>query len=111
MAWSAELRDGSTQALLVTGTSDGKSPPTYVWADGVEPDSRLAMEGQLAAFYSAGLYGTGSPGQVRDMLHAMDRLSDDSKGWIALVVPQATQRKAAAEAKADAAALPEGAVW
>lgn len=111
MAWSAELRDGSTQALLVTGTSDGKSPPTYVWADDVEPDRRLAMEGQLAEFYCAGLYGTGSPGQVRDMLHAMGRLAVADGGSLEVIASARVWRKAAKEAEADAARLPKGAVW
>lgn len=115
MAWSAELHymplPEQPDRLIVTGTSTGKAPPRYVWTDETDPDQREGIKSYLEEFYQVGLYGTGSPGEVRDMLHAMQRYSDMSRGYIELRVPPETQRKAEEEAEAAAAALPEGAVW
>jgi hypothetical protein len=97
--------------VILTGTSTGKGPPRYDWGEQIEPEVRLAYGAYLEEFYREGLYGTGSPGQVRDMLHAMHRLSDLHRAFVQVRVPEATQRKAEQEAKADAAELPKGAVW
>lgn len=118
MAWTAELvnapiwwEPAEPPDVIVTATSSGKGPPRYIWAEQVETETRLAYLSYLDEFYREGLYGTGSPGQVRDILHAMHRLADQCKGLVELRVPEATRRKAEQEAEADAAALPEGGVW
>lgn len=118
MAWTAQLiyAPGWWEApeaaeLIVTGTSTGKGAPTYDWAEQIEYSGRMAYGAELEAFYREGLYGTGSPGQVRDMLHAMHRLADLHKGFMEIRVPERSRRKAEQEADADAAELPEGAVW
>jgi len=118
MTWTAELiyTPGWWEApeaaeVILTGTSTGKGPPRYDWGQQIEPEVRLGYGAELEEFYREGLYGTGSPGQVRDMLHAMHRLTDQCKGLVELRAPEATRRKAEQEAEADAAALPDGAVW
>lgn len=118
MAWTAELVNAPVWwepdeplDVIVTGTSSGKGPPRYVWAEQVETETRLAYLSYLDEFYREGLYGTGSPGQVRDMLHAMGRLAALFPPLVQLQVPADTRAKADQEATADAAALPEGAVW
>jgi hypothetical protein len=118
MAWTAQLiyAPGWPEApeaveVILTGTSTGKGPPRYDWGEQIEPEVRLGYGAQLEEFYREGLYGTGSPGQVRDMLHAMHRLSTLYAGMFEMRVPEATQRKAEQEAEADAAELPQGAVW
>lgn len=119
MAWTAELvntqpfwwEPAEPPEVIVTGTSSGKGPPRYVWAEQVETELREAWLFFLDEFYREGLYGTGSPGQVRDMLHAMGRLVAYDPSVFQLQVPVDTQAKADKEAKADAAALPDGAVW
>jgi len=118
MAWTAQLvyaplwwEPPESAELIVTGTSTGNGPPTYEWGEGIEYGSRQVYTADLADFYREGLYGTGSPGQVRDMIHAMRRLVALHSGLYELRVPEATQRKVDQEAKADAAELPDGAVW
>lgn len=115
MVWTAELRfkpvlHGVDQ-LVCTATSDGKSPPRYEWAADLDPEARQLYACSLEEHYQRGLYGTGSIGEVRDMLHAMERCSQEQGGDVLVRAPVRTRRKAQREADAANAALPEGAVW
>lgn len=58
---------------------------------------------------SSGPTGTGCIGQVRDMLFVLHELCQASGQR--LEVPEETERRAEQEAKAEAASLPEGAMW
>ncbi len=102
--------DTPDEFAAIIGSSNGKGYPTFtdtvtgkplaagdVWA-------RLLRE----AWDGYGPTGTGCVGQVRDMLYAMATFAEG--GGFRLEVPEDTRRKAAEEAAADAAALPEGAV-
>lgn len=115
MIYTAELRYNPTiwgeDKPICTGTSNGKSPPRYQWADDLDPVHKQACATLLKEHYERGLYGTGSPGEVRDMLHAMDRTSQELDGIAVVRAPEATRKKAQQEADAANAALPEGAVW
>jgi len=103
-------RPPSSQAdnLVLTGQSDGASDPKYILEDSIKGLEQI-ITSSLAEAYAAGLYGTGSVGQVRDMLNAMSALS--SKFLWVLEIPEETKAKANEEATADAAALPDGAVY
>ena len=92
--------------VIVTGTSDGKGEPSYAFLFSDGGPIREALE----AAYDEGLYGTGSVGQVRDMVWAMTRVADQFDGFV-VNVPAATNRKAEQEHRDDVAALPDGAVF
>lgn len=91
--------------VIVNGTSDGKGEPSYEFSFGDGGPIRESLD--LA--YEEGLYGTGSVGQVRDMVWAMTRVADQFD--FEVKVPAATSRKAEQEAKVDLDGLPEGAVF
>ena len=93
-------------SLVVTGTSNGKGEPSYVFEDDYDPEFQARMRELLRLEYDSGLYGTGSVGQVRDMVHAMDMVGQPS--GMVLVVPKATDRKIEQEAAADEKKLPDG---
>ena len=95
-------------SLVMTGTSTGKGEPSYVFAEGYDSGYQEKLRKLLAMEYESGLYGTGSIGQVREMVHAMDMVGHPSD--MVLVVPKATDRKIEQEAAADEKKLPEGAV-
>lgn len=92
--------------IIVTGTSDGKGEPSYEFLFGNGGPIRDALD----EAYDEGLYGTGSAGQVRDMVYAMSRVADQFEGY-ELSVPAATNNKAEKEAEKDLKDLPEGAVF
>jgi len=93
--------------VVVTGTSDGNGVPRYEFSD-VYGDGGPILEA-LGEMYCQGLYGTGSVGQVRDMVFAMSRVAE--KLGYELVIPVATQAKVEKEAEFDLEQLPDGAVF
>lgn len=92
--------------IVVTGTSDGEGDPSYefLFSDGGP------IREALVEAYDEGLYGTGSVGQVRDMVYAMSRVADQFDDF-ELNVPAATNRKAEKEAEKDLKDLPDNAVF
>jgi hypothetical protein len=110
MDYSAEIRYFSTKEVVMTGTSDGKSEPKYSFPDNADFDVEQMLLDTAAEAYRFGLYGTGSPGQVRDMLHAMQAVVNDHSNY-EMRVPRDTEAKAEKEAKKDLKDLPDGAVF
>ena len=110
MDYSAEIRYFSTKELVMTGTSDGKSEPKYSFPDDTDYDVEQMLLDTAAEAYRVGLYGTGSPGQVRDMLHAMRSIVEDHINY-ELKIPRDTSAKAEKEAAKDLKDLPDGAVF
>ena len=104
MNYTATITD--REELVVTGTSDGKGDPVYefgpIYGDG-GPIRR-----ELEAKYDDGMYGTGSVGQVRDMVWAMTQAAQEFGFEVS--IPPRTSSKATKEANADEKKLPEGAV-
>lgn len=99
---------GEPRTLILTGKTDGKRQPEWTFGKAVSKDRSRSWEAVLMEYYDAGPYSTGSAGEVRDMVYAMDRVAKEFE--VLLVVPEETQKKVEAEAKAEAEALPEGAV-
>ena len=110
MDYYAEIRYFSTKEVVMTGTSDGKSAPRYTFPDDIDFDVEQMLLDTAAEAYRFGLYGTGSPGQVRDMLHAMQVGVDDHSND-EMRVPRDTAAKADKEAEKDLKDRPEGAVF
>ncbi len=110
MDYSAEIRYYSTKEVVMTGTSDGKGTPQYTFPDNADFDVEQMLLDTAAEAYERGLYGTGSPGQVRDMLHAMQAVVDDHSNY-EMRVPRDTKAKAQKEAEKDLKDLPDGAVF
>jgi len=95
------------ERLVVTGTSDGKGDPVYEF----EPNygDGGPIRALLEEKYDDGLYGTGSVGQVRDMVWAMTAAAQEL--GLEVNVPPRTSSKATKEANADQKKLPDGAVY
>ena len=110
MDYSAEIRYFSTKELVMTGTSDGKSEPRYSFPDNADFDVEQMLLDTAAEAYGFGLYGTGSPGQVRDMLHAMQAVANEHSNY-EMKIPRDTKAKAEKEAEKDLKDLPDGAVF
>lgn len=91
--------------LVISGTSDGKGDLRYEVGEAYQ-EPRESFLALLEEAYETGLYGTGSIGQVRDMVHAMGRVAEQFD--FELVVPEKTEKKVEAEAAAED--LPAGAV-
>lgn len=109
--FAAEIRYTSTGELCFTGRSTGEGEPEYEFKEDVDFDIELALLATLEEAYTNGLYGTGSPGQVRDMLHAMRAVLVEWDPLYEIKVPRDTKAKAEKEAEADLKALPEGSVF
>lgn len=110
MSFTASLHianlEGEPATLILTGESDGKSRPTWTFGKPVSRDRARSWEAVLMEHYDAGLYGTGSVGEVRDMIFAMSRVAEEFD--VLLVVPEKTEERVKAEAAAED--LPAGAV-
>lgn len=109
MSYTAELRFAFDNALLVTASTTGKGPPSYEFGDTADAEGVVTL---LDQFYEFGPYGTGSIGQVQDMLHALRRYAEElgSPDWIKLVIPEATSKKAAEERAKDQKLIDSGVV-
>ena len=57
MDYSAEIRYFSTKELVMTGTSDGKSEPTYSFPDDTDYDVEQIRDDSPRAAVSAVLWG------------------------------------------------------
>lgn len=101
MDYTAELKYTSTGELVMTGQSDGKSEPEYVFADDMDFDVELHLLDILQEAYETGLYGTGSPGEVRDMIFSMERVVEAHSPLYKLTIPRDTQQKIDREVKKD----------
>ena len=113
MTFTASLHlanlEGEPSDLILTGSTDGKSSPAWDFEESISRDLAKAWEGLLMEHYDEGLYGTGSVGEVRDMLYAMDQVAEELE--VLLVVPEKTEKKAATEAEEAIEELPKGAVF
>lgn len=101
------LIEVASSYVVVTGTSNGNALPRYEFSHGYG-DGGPILEA-LEEMYCQGLYGTGSVGQVRDMVFAMSRVAE--KLGYELVIPVATQARVEKEAEFDLEQLPDGAVF
>lgn len=110
MKYTAQLRYATTGELVLTGTSDGKGRPSYEFEPGVEDVVAESIGYTLRDAYEVGIYAKGSPGEVRDMLHAMEAVVEEDSIY-SLRVPKDTADKAKAETEAFLKSLPEGAVF
>ena len=99
---------GELSALILTGTTDGKGRPRWTVHGNPALELVRSWEFLIEEYYNAGLHGTGSLGEVRDMVFAMTRIAEEFD--LKLSVPPETQEKIDAEVKAEAEALPLGAV-
>ena len=111
MDFTAEIKFNSTGELVVTGTTDGKSAPTYSFALDVDIEIEVALLDTMTEAFAFGLYGTGSPGEVRDMLFAMQAVLEAHDPLYKLVIPRDTQAQAEKEAKAQEKLLDQGIVF
>lgn len=113
MKFSASIHqpdiDGKAAEVVVTGSTTGKGEPVYEFDDEYSAQYQKNVRELLATAYDEGLYGTGSTGQVRDMVHAMEAVSEPS--GLVLVIPKETQKQIDEEIKADEQGLPDGAVF
>ena len=110
MDYTAQLRYATTGELVLTGTSDGKGRPSYEFEPGVDDVVAESVGYTLRDTYELGIYGKGSPGEVRDMLFAMEAVVAEDSIY-ALRVPKATSDKAKKEAEAFLKSVPDGAVF
>lgn len=100
--------EGEPTTLILTGESDGKSRPTWTFGKPVSRDRARSWEAVLMEHYDAGLYGTGSVGEVRDMVFAMSRVAEEFD--VLLVTPRATQDQISKEIKAQQKLFDQGIV-
>lgn len=100
--------EGEPSILILTGSSDGKSVPRWTFNKPVSRDRARSWEAVLMERYNEGLYGTGSIGQVRDMVHAMDLVAEEFE--VLLVIPDETAEQIQREIDAEREALPKGGV-
>ena len=108
MDFSAEIKFVSTGELVLTGSSDGKSRPRYDFAPDVDLEIEIGLLDLMEEAYETGLYGTGSPGEVRDMLHSMQAVVEAHSPLYKLVIPRGTQRQMDKELAAVTELLEEG---
>lgn len=111
MDYLAELKYTSTGELAMTGQSDGKGEPSYVFPDDMDFDVEVHLLDILQESYDTGLYGTGSPGEVRDMVFAMERVVEAHEPLYKLVIPRDTQAKIDKEAKRDQKVIDDDSVF
>ena len=111
MEFIAEIRYNSTNELVVTGTTDGKSDPDYRFEVDVDVEVEVALVDTMTEAYAHGLYGTGSPGEVRDMLYAMQVATEQHTPFYKLVIPRATQDQVNKEVKAQQKLFDQGIVF
>ena len=110
MTWTASLHNGkppSEDNLVARATSKAKlnEMPELLIED---PDFLADVSLQFVrAWDGAGPTGTGTIGEVQDMVHTMGVVA--SRLGLALDVPKETAKKVQAEQKAGE--LPPGAVW
>ncbi len=107
MKYEATLSETKNSCVIATGTSDGNGRPSYQFSKNFADSGPIRK--LLDEAFDEGLYGTGSVGQVRDMVFAMSRVAEEL-GY-ELEIPEATQAKVEIEAKHDLEQLPEGAVF
>ncbi len=124
MAWTATILmkvpdnmaavrgpDAPRSMPIYTARSEGKPGPpellSFSTGDQLKADHSLVKRLQKLWAEGYGLYGTGYVGEVRDMLHALQVIA--YADGLVLEVPEPTRHKAKQEA--EAAVLPEGAVW
>ena len=105
MDYTADIRYRSTKEPVFQGISNGEGRPRYEFADDLGFDEQEGLWSQLEVAYEEGLYGTGSPGQVRDMLMSMQYVVDLHEPFYELVIPRDTRAKSEREAKADEKAV------
>lgn len=119
MAWTATLMEtwpGTAPCwpkvlpVAIARSERKPTPPELLSATGEPLPASDPLVQRLARIWteSRGLHGTGYVGEVRDMLHSL-RILTDEIDYLSLEVPEATRQKAREEA--EAAFLPEGAVW
>jgi len=110
MEYKAQLRYATTGELVLTGTSDGKGPPSYEFEPGVPEVAVEVFTHTMREAYDLGIYSKGSIGEVRDMLNAMNAVIQEHSYYV-MRVPKSTSDKAENEAEAFIKSLPDGAVF